>query len=210
MFFAKPVNEGEETIKFDYHIHSKYSKDSALEPRTILRVASKRGLKKIAITDHNTIKGGLETQKLNNSLIEVIVGAEIYTEKGEVIGLNLTEEIKSRKLKEVVMEIKEQGGKVFIPHPFDKIRKGSIRNNIYEIIEYIDYVEGFNGRCLLNAFNKKALNFARKYDIKVLSGSDAHYSFEIGHVKYDFFSFLKSSLAHLLTKTYKKMRKNNS
>ncbi len=197
-------------IEFDFHIHSKYSKDSSLQPETILKFASKRGLKKIAITDHNTIQGGIETQKINNSLIEVIIGAEIYTEKGEVIGLNLKKEIKSRKLKEVILEIKEQGGEVFIPHPFDKIRKGSLGNNIYEIIEYIDYIEGFNGRCLLNSFNKKAIEFAKKYNINVLSGSDAHYSFEIGHVKYDCLSFLKSSLAHLLTKTYKRLRANKN
>ncbi len=157
-------------IKFDYHIHSKYSKDSTLEPETILRIASKIGLKKLAITDHNTIKGGLETSRINNSLIEVIVGAEICTEKGEVIGLHLKKEIKSRKLKGVIYEIKEQGGEVFIPHPFDLFRDGSLGNNIYDIIEYIDYVEGFNGRCLLNSFNKKALDFARKYDILFCKG----------------------------------------
>jgi len=73
-------------MKLDLHIHSKYSKDSLLKPETILKVAKKRGLGGIAVTDHNTIKGGLFTQKINDDKnFVVIVGSDIKTEYGDII-----------------------------------------------------------------------------------------------------------------------------
>ncbi len=82
-------------MMFDLHIHSKYSHDSYLSPPQIIKIAEKRGLDGIAITDHNTLKGGIETSKINNKDdFIVIVGSEIKTEYGDVIGLFLNEEIK--------------------------------------------------------------------------------------------------------------------
>ena len=104
---------------FDFHIHSKFSYDSLLSPKRIVRVAKKRGLDGIAITDHDTIKGALEASKFNDS-IYVIIGSEIRTEKGDVIGLFLNEEITSKYFDEVVDEIKSQGGLVVLPHPYKK------------------------------------------------------------------------------------------
>jgi predicted metal-dependent phosphoesterase TrpH len=192
----------------DYHIHSKYSDDSKLEPRTILSIAKARKLCTIAITDHETIKGGVETQKVNDTSINVIIGAEIYTDKGEVTGLFLKKEIKNRKLMEVVKEIKGQGGKVVVPHPFDSLRKGALGNGIEEIIEYIDYIEGFNGRCLFNSFNQRARTFAAKHNIPIIKGSDAHFAFEIGNVETSMSSFFRCLLAHTITKSIKVLKKS--
>ena len=81
----------------DLHIHSKYSFDSLLSPKTILKVAKKKGLTGIAVTDHNTIRGGLEVKEINKDRdFTVIVGSEVQTEIGDIIGLYLSDEIKSR------------------------------------------------------------------------------------------------------------------
>jgi predicted metal-dependent phosphoesterase TrpH len=195
----------------DYHIHSKYSYDCDLELETIIKMALKRGLKTIAITDHDTIQGGLEAKRINNSDLEIIIGAEIYTDKGEAIGLGLKEEIKSRKLSEAVQEIKDQGGKVYIPHPFDRLRrKSALGEAIYEILEHIDYIEGFNGRCILNSFNRNAIQFAKEHNIALLAGSDAHFAFEIGNIMPGLSSFISSTLGFSLTKLFKILQESKS
>ncbi|HUM44554.1 MAG TPA: PHP domain-containing protein [Fervidobacterium sp.] len=159
----------------DLHIHSKYSFDSLLSPRTILKVAKKKGLTGIAVTDHNTIRGGLEVRKINKDRdFTVIVGSEIQTDIGDIIGLCVNEEIKSRISIEVIEEIKDQGGYVVLPHPF----RGHKLNQY--IIELSDAVEVFNGRSTAEE-NFKALELAKRYNKPFTAGSDAHFAAEIGY-----------------------------
>ena len=106
-------------MQYDLHIHSKYSSDGVLEPEEIINAAKKKGLDGIAVTDHNTIKGGLETKRFETKDFEVIIGSEIMTERGEITGLFLSQEITSKDVQGVFSEIKGQGGIVVIPHPFD-------------------------------------------------------------------------------------------
>ena len=128
----------------DLHIHSKYSFDSLLSPRTILKVAKKRGLTGIAVTDHNTIRGALEVRRINKDPdFAIIIGSEIITDIGDIIGLCINEEIKSCNSIEVVEEIKDQGGFAILPHPF----RGHNLNQ--HIIEQFDAIEVFNGRSTL-------------------------------------------------------------
>jgi len=162
-------------VKFDLHVHSKYSYDSILRPDTILRIAKKKGLDGVAVTDHNTIKGGVEALKVNkdNDFV-VIVGSEIKTEYGDVIGLFLTDEIRSRVFADVVDEIREQDGLTVLAHPF---RKGIIFPR--DLLGHVDLIEGFNARSPKN-LNQKAIKLAGDYRIPVTAGSDAHFGFEIG------------------------------
>ena len=97
-------------MKYDFHTHTKYSCDGYIEPKMLVKVAVKAGLSGIAVTDHNTVKGGLDAKKYENNEIEVIVGSEILTDRGEVIGIFLTDEIKSKRFIDVVDEIKAQNG----------------------------------------------------------------------------------------------------
>lgn len=163
---------------FDLHIHSKYSPDSNLSPLNIIKIAKKSGLDGVAVMDHFTIKGGIETYKSNNhSDFIVIVGSEIKTEYGDIIGLSLSDEIKSRIFIQVIEEIKEQDGLVILAHPF---RKGILFPN--NLLSHIELIEAFNSRsprCL----NAQALNLAKKFQKPVISGSDAHFGFEIGNGK---------------------------
>ena len=167
-------------MKYDLHIHSKYSSDGVLEPQKIVKIAMKRGLNGIAITDHNTIKGGLEAKKYETEEFTVIVGSEIATERGELIGLFLSEEIKSRYVQDVISEIKEQDGFAVLPHPFDELRHSAFHPS-EEDVKFIDGVEGFNSRCVFQKYNKRAVEFAIKHNLTITSGSDAHFMNEIGN-----------------------------
>ena len=166
-------------MKFDLHTHSKYSSDGVLEPEKIVKAAKKRGLSGIAITDHNTIKGYLKAKKYENQNFKIICGSEISTERGEVIGLFLSSQIRSRTFHEVVEEIKEQDGIVILPHPFDDVRKTGIYPK-KEDIKLIDCLEAFNSRCLRQKYNDKATQFARENGLRVAAGSDAHFASEVG------------------------------
>lgn len=167
-------------MKYDLHIHSKYSLDCMLEPREIIKIAMKIGLNGIAITDHNTIKGGREAKKYAGKNFIVIIGSEIRTERGEVIGLFLEKEIKSRIFIDVVSEIRDQNGIIVIPHPFDGMRHSSFFPSD-EDLKFIDCIEGFNSRCIFQKYNKMAIKFAKKYGLPITAGSDAHFANEIGN-----------------------------
>lgn len=167
-------------MKFDFHVHSNYSCDGYVEPKILVKVAAKAGLSGIAVTDHNTIKGGLDAKKYENDNIQVVVGSEILCDRGEVIGLFLTEEINSTSFLDVVEEIKDQNGIVILPHPFDSVRSTSIHPNTHDC-KFIDYVEVFNSRCVRQLYNDLALNYAKENDLNIIAGSDAHFENEVGN-----------------------------
>ncbi len=183
--------------KYDLHIHSKYSYDSLATPKRIIKIAKKLGLKGIAITDHDTIKGAVEASKIAKD-IEIIIGSEIKTEKGDVIGLFLEEEIISRRFEEVVDEIKDQNGFVILPHPyktFDYVPDS--------ILNKIDAIEILNGR-ISHELNNKAQKLA--YDKKILftGGSDAHLAKNVGSIVTIFDEDIESLTVHNIDKELKK------
>lgn len=163
------------SMRLDLHVHSRYSKDSRMKPETILRGARKKGLDGIAVTDHNTVKGAIEAKKCrNDGDVEVIVGSEIRTEYGDIIGLFLQEEVTSRRFLEAVDEIRGQGGTVVLAHPYRK-------NIVFpvELLGYVDMIEGFNARSPAT-LNVRAQALAARYRKPMTAGSDAHLPFEIG------------------------------
>jgi predicted metal-dependent phosphoesterase TrpH len=168
------------TIKLDLHIHSKHSGDSLSKPEEIIRWAKRSGLNGIAVVDHGTIKGGEVTSRLNKEEdFIVITGAEIKTDKGEILGYFLYDEIKSREFFEVIDEMREQEALISVPHPFDTFRLNRVKKP-EEIASQIDAVEVYNSRCLLDSSNKKALNLSKEHNLGVTAGSDAHHLDEIG------------------------------
>ncbi len=167
-------------MKYDFHTHSKYSADGYIEPKIMVKIAIKVGLSGIAVTDHNTIKGGLEAKKYENNDIAVIVGSEILTDKGEIIGIFLTEEINSVLFTDVIEEIKAQNGVVIAPHPFDGIRRTSLHPTKSDA-SFIDNVEVFNSRCVRQSYNDMANNYAKENNLNTIAGSDAHFENEIGN-----------------------------
>ena len=165
-----------EHFHFDFHIHSSYSFDSLSSPQKILKFAHKRGLNGISITDHDTIKGSIVAKSIKQDKVSVIVGSEISTDCGDLIGLFLTEQIVSRQFEEVIDEIKDQGGIVVFPHPY---RRKIIP--VHEQICRLDVIEGINGRCS----KKENINgeiLSKRTGKQMIAGSDAHFLWEIGRV----------------------------
>ena len=158
----------------DLHIHSNYSLDTLAKPEKILHAAKRKGLDGVAITDHNTIKGGLEIERIARELGMIgIAGVEVYTDSGDIIGLFVNEEIESRDSLSVIDFIHSQGGIAILPHPF---RKHDLND---ELLKRIDLIEVFNARS--DALqNEKALELAKKLGKPGISGSDAHFYSEVG------------------------------
>jgi predicted metal-dependent phosphoesterase TrpH len=135
------------------------------------------GLGAIAVTDHNVFGGAVEAMELarDHDLV-VIPGEEVKTDgQGEVIGLFLREEIpRGLSFADTVTAIKEQDGLVYLPHPFDRMHSIPDPATLQRHLAVIDIFEVYNARLLFEAYNDEALRFARKYNLTMGAGSDAH------------------------------------
>jgi predicted metal-dependent phosphoesterase TrpH/glycosyltransferase involved in cell wall biosynthesis len=164
-------------IVADLHMHTAWSSDCAVETVDLLDQAEATGLGAIAVTDHNVFGGALEAVELaeDRNLI-VIPGEEIKTDgQGEVIGLFLNEEIpRGLPFAETLVAIKEQGGLVYLPHPFDRMHTVPDASTLHRHLAEVDVFEVYNARLLFEDHNDEALRFARKYNLTMGAGSDAH------------------------------------
>jgi predicted metal-dependent phosphoesterase TrpH len=174
-------------IEVDLHMHTDHSPDCATPVEVLLETARDRGLGAIAVTDHNEISGALEARRIAEKMgdIKVIVGEEVKTaEQGEVIGLFIEEKIpRGMTMVETIAAIREQGGLVYVPHPFDRFHSVPDYEHLLDIVEEIDVLEVFNPRVALTAFNEEAERFARKYRIVSGAGSDSHVAQGLGSVR---------------------------
>ena len=161
----------------DLHMHTSWSNDCTVDPADLIMHAEAIGLGAIAVTDHNVFGGALETSELARDFeLVVIPGEEVKTDgQGEVIGLFLREEIpRGMSFAETVAAIKEQGGLVYLPHPFDRMHSIADPATLQRHLADIDIFEVYNARLLFEAYNDEALRFARKYNLTMGAGSDAH------------------------------------
>jgi predicted metal-dependent phosphoesterase TrpH len=170
-----------ENMKIDLHCHTKYSYDGSSSLEKIITQAKKAGLGGIAITDHENTNGwkeALELGKKHDFLI--VLGEEIKTNKGDVLGLFLKERIDGYKKdpRWVMEEIKKQGGLVIIPHPFHGSE--GFRDDITKYFDLIDGIEVFNGRKPGTAADRKAMEFAKQHNLGMTAGGDSHYYRAIG------------------------------
>jgi len=131
-------------MRFDLHVHSKYSFDSLMSSKTIIKTANKKNLNGLAITDHNTILGAKKTCEQNESPLLIIIGSEVSTDIGDIIGLFLTEDVKSHDSLEVLDDIKSQGGLSVLAHPFKGHELTS--DKAAEMLRRIDCFEILNSR----------------------------------------------------------------
>lgn len=176
-------------LKVDLHVHTAYSDDCLTTCFDALRWARRRGLDALAVTDHNTIAGALVLRKL--STLPIIVGEEIRTTQGEIIGLFLVEEVPpDLSPAETVRLIHQQGGLVYVPHPLDRVRRSVLGiRALMEIIEEVDLIEALNARVTFPLDNRNAEDLARSYGLLRGAGSDAHQGFEIGKAYVEMPSF---------------------
>ncbi len=152
-----------------------YSGDSTTTLEEIENYVLASKLDVICITDHGTIKGA---EKLRESCdIKVIVGQECKTSAGEVIGLFLKERIPpGLSPMDCAVEIRNQGGLVSIPHPFDPMRHALSDRELYSLVamELVDVIEVLNSKSSLASARQKAYKVASEFSLGRVSGSDAH------------------------------------
>ena len=166
-------------LKVDFHIHSNHSPDSLNAIEDILTIAQEKNIDRIVISDHNTISGALAAKEKDPE--RIIIGEEIMTDQGEVLGIFLENEVPwGLTLKETIELLKKQNAFIAVPHPFDTYRDGLGAKNLLHFIDEIDAIEVFNARCMQHRFNDQALAFAIENKLGQVVGSDAHTNLEIG------------------------------
>src|SRR5436190_14619966 len=173
---AEPLSD-RDWIVVDLHTHTSASHDCRVAPELLLEHALAEGLGAIAITDHNVFSGAQEVSKLARGRdIVAIRGEEVKTDsQGEVIGLFLSEEIpRGMSFGDTIAAIKAQGGLVYLPHPFDRMHAIPDPATLHNHLSQIDVFEVYNARLLFETYNDEALRFARKYNLTMGAGSDAH------------------------------------
>lgn len=172
---------GRRRLRVDMHSHTRLSRDCLSRPESVLRTARARGLDRLVITDHNEIDEALRLRDRDPELI--LVGEEVKTGEGfDLIGIFLSERIpKGTPARETCERIREQGGVVYVPHPFDTLRSGAGDLHLEALEELIDVVEVHNSRCFREAINLRAEEWAEAHDKLRGAGSDSHTLAEIGH-----------------------------
>ena len=194
-----------EKLKFDLHVHSRFSADSVADPEKIIAVARSKGLHGIAITDHNTSdcvdyllqKGLMRPDGLPVDGFLIIPGQEITTSEGHLLALGLSlPNLKGITPQEAIQMIHAQGGIAVPPHPYDLFRAG-IRENHLNHLNY-DALEVFNAATTFKRYNQRAFNYAEKRGLPMTSASDAHHPEAVG-TAYSIFETLDFSVKGILT-----------
>jgi predicted metal-dependent phosphoesterase TrpH len=174
-----------ELVFADLHCHSSASFDSLSKPADLVRVAIERGLTLLAITDHERIEGAQAARDLAPLGLSVIVGEEIRSTDGDVVGLYLERAVPpGLSAMETIAAIHDQGGLAGIPHPFDRFRASGLaslaEDQLADVAAAIDYVETWNARVPSAATNERARDFAVAHGLPGVASSDAHSLLEVG------------------------------
>ena len=176
------------------HMHTMWSGDATTTPEELIEAVAESGIDVLCITDHGTINGAVE---LSDRLgCRVVVGQELRTWAGEIIGLFLTERLPAGiKPEEAVARIRDQGGLVYIPHPFDPIRHCMKESVLQSMLDegMVDALEGFNAKTSLSHLNARAVAVAAEAGVLVGAGSDAHEPSAIGAAYVEMADFTDAS-----------------
>jgi predicted metal-dependent phosphoesterase TrpH len=164
----------------DLHCHTSASFDSLARPRDVAHAAAKRGLTHLAITDHDRIDGALDAREHAPAGLTILIGEEIKTTSGDLIGVFLERAIPpGLSPVEAIAAVREQGGLVGIPHPFDRFRNSLARDEaLAELVDLVDWIEVHNSR-LVGSGNERASEFARAHGLPGVAVSDAHTTLEV-------------------------------
>lgn len=180
-------------MKIDLHMHTHHSRDCTITTAEVLRLCQRRGLDGVAITDHNSLAGGIEATALAPKGFVVIPGAEVKSAEGEIIGLFLHEDVPAGLTpEETAISIRDQGGVVVIPHPFDPLRRSPLRTPaLHRLVAagLVDAIEVLNARMALRGHNDRGAAFALEAGLPGTAGSDAHSRPEYGRAYLDIAPF---------------------
>ncbi len=160
-------------LKTILHVHTNYSHDSNVSPAELVEAAKREGVDCIGVTDHDQIRGALEAQQIGG--VRIIVGQEITTADGHLIGLFLRERIPPwLSVEESVGRIKDQGGLVLAPHPFLNLCEFSLQRAIERILPLIDAIEIHNAQNPLFWQDWRTRSYARTRGLTPYAGADSH------------------------------------
>ena len=167
-------------LRVEFHCHTAASKDSLTSPERLLAACRKKGIDRVVVTDHNTLRGALQAKILDPE--RVIAGEEIMTTEGELLAAFVQEEVPpGLPPREAIARLRAQNAFISVSHPYDIFRGGHWRAAaLLEITPLVDAIETFNARCWLPRFNRRAAAYARQYHLMGTVGSDAHTAAELG------------------------------
>jgi len=167
----------------EFHCHTSASFDSLADPDAVARAAAARGLTHLAVTDHDRIDAALRLRDAAPPGLTIIVGEEVKSADGDLIALFLREAVPpGLSAVETIAAVREQGGLIGVPHPFDGLRGfgRTSGTSLESIAHLIDWVEAYNARVIGGSANEKAALFARKHGLPGVGASDSHTVLEVG------------------------------
>src|SRR3954451_12831671 len=168
-------NRSSKFVTVDMHMHSMWSGDCTTTPEELAEAVQRSGVDVLCVTDHNTITGALRFAESGELGCRIIVGEELRTGAGEVIGLFLNDHLPfGLSPVEAVTRIRDQGGLVYITHPFDPVRN-CLNEDVLRGLAAdggVDAVEVFNAKTSLQSLNQKAADFAAEFGLLQGGGSD--------------------------------------
>lgn len=167
----------------DLHCHTSASFNSLANPATVVRAAASRGLTHLAVTDHDRIEGALRARDAAPDGLTVIIGEEVKTADGDLVAAFIEKVVPpGLSASETIDAIREQGGLVGVPHPFDRLRGYGRKNgaDLGEIAARVDWIEAYNARVVGGDANERAAVFAVEHKIPGVCASDSHTVLEVG------------------------------
>jgi predicted metal-dependent phosphoesterase TrpH len=167
----------------DLHCHTSASFDCLSDPVKVANAAHRRGITHLAITDHDRIDGALRARAAAPEGLTVIVGEEVKTSAGDLVCLFLQAAVPPGLTPAATIAlVREQGGLVGIPHPFDRHRNSmaNAEAELEALAGLVDWVEAYNARVIFGDGNERAQALALRTGLPGVAVSDAHSLLEVG------------------------------
>ena len=180
---AEPCPDG--FVRVDMHSHTMFSGDSTTTLDEIIESVVEAGIDVLCVTDHNAIDGAVRLKRAleGDGICRVIVGEEVRTHTGEIIGLFLNEKIPfGANAIDTATQIRAQGALVYVPHPFDPLRRNLTEASLIEItgLGLVDAIEAHNSKTSLKSLTVTAAEFGNEHHLALGAGSDAHVPLALG------------------------------
>ena len=185
------MSDPERPGKADLHVHTAIG-DGMASPRQVLEyVEAETDLDIIAITDHDDLRGAMETREAwarGSYRFQVVPGMEVTAIEGHILALFVEEPLPSlRPAAEVLEAVHRQGGLAIAAHPLSWLTRSLGKRALERIAAaklegvYLDGLETANQSPGARVGLKKAAALNReRYHLAEVGGSDAHFLKAIG------------------------------